>query len=105
MTEKERGLPRVHHHATEAEQEACRVCNPTIAEQVLDQMRMKLRGGICWLIECGDGAVTRYYGGEPGDWCDNPNHAHRYPTQEAAEEICRRYLYNVEGRRVEKHIW
>jgi len=69
------------------------------AKSVLEQMRLKLQGGPCFLIECG----ARYYCG-PGDWCDNPEHAHRYAAEEQALEVSR-HMNTLEERRVVKHIW
>jgi len=47
---------------------------------------------------------VRYYGGKKGDWCDNPEHAHRCATEEQAGEVSR-HMNTVEDRRVVKHIW
>lgn len=37
--------------------------------------------GTAWLIET-EGGIPRYYCG-PGEWCDNPNHAMKFPTEQA----------------------
>jgi hypothetical protein len=38
-----------------------------------------------WLIECGlvGSNTDSYYCGE-GDWCSNPNHAHKFATEAEA---------------------
>lgn len=38
-----------------------------------DQRPISARGETAWLIQCG----SRYFVAD-GDWCDNPNHAHRF---------------------------
>lgn len=71
------------------------------AKSTLEQLRMRLRGGPCFLIACGSSHI-RYYCGE--QWCDNPNHARRYATQAQAEEVWRQ-MTTLENCRVEQHIW
>ena len=77
----------------------------SFAARTLQQMRFKLQGGKVWLIECGPlHAGTRYYCGEPGDWCDNPNRAHRYETEGGARNVSER-LTTIDERRVVSHVW
>ena len=59
---------------------------------------------VVWLIEVvpSQGAV-RYYCG-PGEWCDNPNHAKKFPT----EKLARRTSYDLKTMdplRVVEHSW
>jgi hypothetical protein len=37
-----------------------------------------------WLIETADPVGTTLYFCNDGDWCSNPNHAHRFPSAEQA---------------------
>lgn len=57
-----------------------------------------------WLVEIalpiGD---TLYYCG-PGDWCSNPNHAHKFPTREAASEVLKS-AHDPTTMRVAEHEW
>lgn len=57
-----------------------------------------------WLIETADPVGTTLYFCHDGDWCSNPNHAHRFPTAEqasvklAAMQVSRNF-------RVAEHMW
>lgn len=60
--------------------------------------------GVAWLIECGfDQGLPDYYCG-PGDWCSNPNHAHKFLTKEEAEAVSER-MTTIGARRVADHSW
>lgn len=39
---------------------------------------------LAYLLEYNDFSFTIYYCGK-SDWCNNPNHAHKFPTREEAE--------------------
>jgi hypothetical protein len=56
---------------------------------------------LAWLIECGSPAI--YYCA-PGDWCSSADHAHKFPTKEAAEEVQRTFT-TVSPTRVCEHEW
>lgn len=56
---------------------------------------------VAWLIECG--SPPSYYRG-PGDWCSNPNHALKFPTQKAAE-LRSMSMQTLEPVRVTEHSW
>lgn len=60
---------------------------------------------IAWLIESVDGVHPDpiYFCG-PGDWCGNPNHAHKFATRDAAEAN-RLSLHNPDAFKVTEHIW
>lgn len=55
-----------------------------------------------WLIETIEQPTRYYYA--TADWCDNPNHARRYDTKEAAESD-RAGLLNPDRFRVTEHLW
>lgn len=57
-----------------------------------------------WLVEIEPpiGDVLYYCG--PGDWCSNPNHAHKFHTRKAAEEIIGT-AQNPKVMRVAEHEW
>jgi hypothetical protein len=59
---------------------------------------------IAWLIECSfKGGAPGYYC-SPGMWCDNPNHAHKFLTKEAAETRSAE-MTTIGTRRVCDHSW
>lgn len=73
---------------------------PTNAEaQVSDQTIQRETG---WLIET-IVQPTRYYCGV-ADFCDNPSHAHRFPAQADAEQVCRRFV-NPAAFHITEHMW
>jgi hypothetical protein len=59
-----------------------------------------------WLIECvpSDGGPNVLYFCNDGDWCGNPNHAHKFAT---AEEANAKRVTMVRGTeyRVAEHEW
>lgn len=62
-----------------------------------------------WLIECGlyneFPPTIVYFCGE-GDWCSNPNHAHRFSTEEdAVTKLQSMNAFQPEKYRVEAHMW
>jgi hypothetical protein len=57
-----------------------------------------------WLIECSfEGGTPDYYCA-PGDWCSNPNHAHKFPSREEAEAVSAT-MQTIGERRVCEHQW
>jgi hypothetical protein len=59
---------------------------------------------IAWLIECSfEGGRPDYYCG-PAVWCNNPNHAHKFPTKEAAEARSAE-MATIGTRQVVEHSW
>lgn len=57
-----------------------------------------------WLIECAPPIGTTLYFCNDGDWCSNPNHAHKFPTAEEAN--AKRVTMQVGERfRVAEHEW
>lgn len=57
-----------------------------------------------WLIEINPplGDVLYYCG--PGDWCSNPNHAHKFPDKTAAKAV-RSAMQNPLNMRIAEHEW
>lgn len=56
---------------------------------------------IAWLIECGSPAD---YWCAPGDWCSNPNHAHKFATEAEAKAVTVG-MRTMEPVRVCEHQW
>ena len=54
----------------------------SIARDVLEQSSLRMPGKVYWLIECS--SQPNYYC-DPGEWCNNPMHARRYPSKRDAE--------------------
>jgi hypothetical protein len=57
-----------------------------------------------WLIECEPPIGDTLYFCNDGDWCSNPNHAHKFATAEEAN--AKRVTMQVGERfRVAEHEW
>lgn len=57
-----------------------------------------------WLIETTDPVSTVLYFCNEGDWCSNPNHAHRFPSAEQASmKLASMQL--SQNFRVAEHMW
>lgn len=80
------------------EPESTRVWN---LEQRVEQLERKAKDGTWWLIECG--SPTTYFCAD-GDWCSNPNHAHRFATKEEAQQKAHG-MTTMEPVRVCDHQW
>ena len=70
-------------------------------EDRVTQLERRAKSGTWWLIECGSPAT--YFCGD-GDWCSNPNHAHRFATQAEAKERSS-VMTTMEPVRVCEHQW
>lgn len=57
-----------------------------------------------WLIECEPPLGDTLYFGNDGDWCNNPNHAHKFLTAEEANAK-RTTMQAGERFRVAEHEW
>jgi hypothetical protein len=57
-----------------------------------------------WLIETDPPLGDVLYFCAIGDWCNNPNHAHKFTTQQEAEEVLARFQ-NPPSFRVAEHEW
>lgn len=69
----------------------------------MTEQEVQKRDKSVWLIEFrGDGETV--YFADDGDWCNNPNHAHRFQTAEQANEK-RINLVNPSNFVVREHIW
>lgn len=59
---------------------------------------------VAWLIECAfEGGRPDYWCG-PSEWCNNPYHAHKFQTKEAADKVSDQ-MTTIGGRRVTEHSW
>jgi hypothetical protein len=57
-----------------------------------------------WLIEL-PSTSTLYWCG-PSDWCSNPNHAHKFDTEQEALEVMNEMCVMIDGQpRVCGHSW
>lgn len=56
-----------------------------------------------WLIEFTGSSSISYYAAD-GDWCNNPNHAHKFPTAEEAHTKLAT-IYHDGNYRVAEHMW
>lgn len=57
--------------------------------------------GTWWLIECGSQPV---YWANDGDWCSNPNHAHKFATADEAHTKLNTFT-SLDAMRVTEHMW
>lgn len=57
---------------------------------------------VAWLIECGE-RMTVYWA-EDGDWCSNPNHAHRFGSASLAQQKAST-MKTLAPTRVVEHMW
>lgn len=57
-----------------------------------------------WLIEIEPPIGCVLYYCAPGDWCSNPNHAHRFPVESEALTMLAR-MQNPLSMRVAEHEW
>lgn len=57
-----------------------------------------------WLIETADPVGVTLYFCHDGDWCSNPNHAHKFPTAEQAN-IKKSSMQLPSNFRVAEHEW
>jgi hypothetical protein len=57
-----------------------------------------------WLIETADPVGTILYFCAVGDFCSNPNHAHKFASQTDAETVLAQ-MFNPENFRVAEHEW
>lgn len=57
-----------------------------------------------WLIETADPVGTTLYFCNDGDWCSNPNHAHRFPNAEQAS-VKLSAMQLSQNFRVAEHMW
>lgn len=76
----------------------------TEARQMLEHVLSRKFVGTAWLIETNDPVGTTLYYCDQGDWCSNPNHAMRWPSEEAARksEAWTQYPGNM---RIAEHEW
>jgi hypothetical protein len=56
-----------------------------------------------WLIEYRLHGQTVSYYCAPGEWCSNPNHAHRFATRQEAE--VETFGLPLQNYAVEEHAW
>lgn len=76
------------------------------ARQMLEHVLGRNFAGTAWLIELDDplGNVQYYCG--PGDWCNSPNHAKKFPSEQAARESRDWYeMLSPQNMRIAEHIW
>lgn len=57
----------------------------TEARKMLEHVLSRPFVGIAWLIETNNPVDTTLYYCGPGDWCSNPNHAMKWPSEESAQ--------------------
>lgn len=57
-----------------------------------------------WLLECVPPLGDVLYYCAPGDWCSNPNHAHRFTTKEEGDAM-HGTMHNSAIMRVAEHQW